>query len=109
MEKNTSYNQITVQNGRIEKINNSYYKFTLKNEHDYPIILYRIFNTLETINSFDPVYTTTLQTWVKLYKNFNFRNKVQFTPVTKITIGRNVYAAKLFNTDLDAQKQPIMY
>jgi hypothetical protein len=64
-------------------------------------------NSLENIT--DSIYKTTLQSWVKLYKNFNFRNKVQFTPETKITIGKNIYIAKLFNTDLDAKKQPIMY
>ena len=109
MKNSISYNQITVQNGKIEKINNNHFKFTLKNEHDYPIILYKSIDNLDTINNLDQIYKTTLESWVKLYKNFNFRNKVQFTPETKISIGKNIYKVKLYNTDLNAIKQPIMY
>jgi len=109
MEKNISYNQITVQNGKVKKNEDGNIVFTLKNEIDYPIILYKIWKNINVQNNVEQIYKTTLQSWVKLYANYNFRNKVQFTPITKITIGRNVYAAKLFNADLDALKRPILF
>ena len=109
MEKNISYNQITVQNGKVEKIDKEHFKFTLKNEHDYPIILYKIWNKLDVPNNQEIMYKTTLESWVKLYKNYNFRNKIPFIPETRITIGKHVYVTKLYNTDLDVCKQPIMF
>ena len=109
MEKSISYNQITVQNGKVEKIDDEHFKFTLKNEHDYPIILYKIWNNLHIGNNQEIMYKTTLESWVKLYKNYNFRNKIPFIPETRITIGKHVYLTKLYNTDLDVCKQPIMY
>ena len=109
MEKNINYNQITVQNGKIEKIDDEHYKFVLKNEHDYLIILYKIWKNLDIANNQEIMYKTTLESWVKLYKNYNFRNKIPFRPETLITIGKYTYLTKLYNTDLDVCKQPIMY
>jgi len=109
MEKNINYNQITVQNGKVEKIDDEHYKFVLKNEHDYLIILYKIWKNLDIANNQEIMYKTTLESWVKLYKNYNFRNKIPFRPETLITIGKYTYLTKLYNTDLDVCKQPIMY
>ena len=73
MEKNINYNQITVQNGKVEKLDDEHYKFVLKNEHDYPIILYKIWKNLDIPNNQEIMYKTTLESWVKLYKNYNFK------------------------------------
>jgi hypothetical protein len=100
MQNTISYNQITIQSGKVERIGNKLIKFTLKNDHDYPIILYKFIHNNLDPNYSEAVYQTSLQTWVKLFKNYNFRNKVQFTPSTKIQIN-NIDEINLNLDELD--------
>ena len=106
MEKSINYNQITIQNGKVEKIDEKHFKFTLKNEHDYPIILYKIWNNLDVPNNQEIMYKTTLESWVKLYKNYNFRNKINEVIFIGYDNNKKDVPIKQYNQQQQNENQP---
>ena len=110
MENGIDYKQITIQDCKIQKQENNIYKFTFKHDSDYPIILYKIFNnlTLSINDKYQEVYSTSLESWVKLFKIYDFKNNMKVKLFTNIIINDKSYDAELINSDLDLEDRPIL-
>lgn len=100
------FNQIVISDVSI-KGNDNLFKLVFGKE-DINIIMYKIWMTQTYFNHHDEFYKMHLDMWVKLFKNYNFKSKIRFTPSTQIIIGNTIFETKLVDSDLDFKRRPVL-